>query len=113
MRETPYYSMDLEQVERAYNALIDVLPPNSLHYCLKACADKALLRLLVKLDSRFEISSVGECRILSELGVDSGKTICGLPVVSDVVVAELHRAGLRQYVFDDLQSQSRLQSVAP
>jgi hypothetical protein len=77
---TPYLSMDLDLVERAYRALRTALPEARIHYAVKCNPDRPILRRLHALGASFEIASAAELTDLIAIGARPAEVLFSNPV---------------------------------
>lgn len=61
----------------------------------------------------FEVASEGEFDKLINIGVDSNKIICSLPVKKISTIEYLYKKGCRYFVFDDKRELEKLAELAP
>lgn len=113
MTGTPYYHFDLRKIENNYNQLKKLLGVDRLFYALKPNSEIPVLQTLNNYSADFEVASLGEFNKLKEIGVDSSRIICSLPIKKAVVIQELYKNGIEYFVFDNLIEYKKLQKYAP
>lgn len=112
MPETPYYYFDLKKVEASYNKLKEILEVDKLFYALKSNSEIPILKTLNFCSANFEIASLGEFYKLKEIGVDSSRVICSLPIKTRLMVQKLYQSGIKYFVFENLFEYKKLQKNA-
>lgn len=110
---TPYYKFDLEKIQNNFNKLFISIKPDCLFYALKANSETKILQSLISCNSHFEIASIGEYEKLNRLGVDSKNIICSSPIKTEYTIEQLYKAGIRYFVFDDLNEYKKIERLAP
>jgi ornithine decarboxylase len=85
----------------------------TIYYALKANPHTGIVRLLQELDCHFEISSLGELQLLSEMGVPSRRIISGNPVKERSFVERAHASGIDLFAFDSYPEIEKLAECAP
>lgn len=113
IRPTPYYVVDLDEVERCYRSIASAFSHGRVYYCVKACGEAPVLSRLASLGVIFEISSAAELKRVTDAGGNPVETICGLPVKSDTEVEKIWLGGVRQFVYDHVDELQRIESLAP
>jgi ornithine decarboxylase len=110
---TPFLAHDLRTVaERAFRFRAD-LPGVTPFYATKCNSTPEVLCLLAALGASFEIASLGELRMLTDLEIDPAGLLYSNPIkpVSHVVAA--HRAGVWRFSFDSARELHKLAAHAP
>jgi diaminopimelate decarboxylase len=97
---TPAYVYSADQIEGAYRRIADAFAPigGRVHYAVKANGNLALLRLLVRLGSGFDVVSGGELqRVLRAGGDPSGIVFAGVGKTQDELAMAV-RSGVTVHV---------------
>ena len=110
---TPYYYFRKEKIATNYLCFKDTLFVDKLFYALKPNSEKEVLKVLNEVNANFEIASVGEFKKLKNLGVDSKRIICSLPIKPVEWLKELYDNGIDYFVFDNIDEYNKLKKYAP
>lgn len=110
---TPYYEFNLSTIEDNYNCLLKTIHVDKLFYALKANGEKNILRKLNSIGACFEIASIGEFKLLEEIGVKSDRIICSLPIKTVTMIEFLYSHGVNYFVFDSLPEYYKIKKIAP
>ncbi|MEE9286160.1 MAG: hypothetical protein V3V35_10605, partial [Dehalococcoidia bacterium] len=70
---TPTLLFDLSTLEQDFLTFRESFPGSPVYYAIKANPHPEVLSRLSSLGAGFEVSSVGELRLLQELGVEGGR----------------------------------------
>jgi len=97
---TPFLAVDLSTVADRYAAFTAALPGVSTHYAMKCNSAADVLGVLAALGSGFEVASVGELRMLQEIGVEAAEVLYSNPIKPPAAIVEARRAGLWRFSFD-------------
>lgn len=110
---TPYLSMDLDRVERAYRELRTALPEAAVHYAMKCNSDRRILRTLAGVGASFEIASAGELSELIAVGVRPTDVLFSNPVKFPGHIRSAYATGVRRFAFDSDAELDKLAEHAP
>ncbi|WP_432824281.1 type III PLP-dependent enzyme [Dactylosporangium sp. CA-092794] len=110
---TPLLAVDLTTVTDRYTAFTAALPGVSTFFAMKCNADEDVIGTLAALGSSFEVASVGELRILQDLGIDPAEVLYSNPIKPPAAIAEARRAGLWRFSFDSEGELHKLAQHAP
>ena len=110
---TPALVIDLSVLEEDFREFVAGFPGARILYAVKANPHPEVLKRLATLGSDFEISSLGELRLLRGLGVPGNRIISSNPVKSQDFIAEAHSAGVVHFAFDSTDEVDKIASVAP
>ena len=110
---TPTLLLDLGVVAEDYRTLEGALPGAGIFYALKANPHLEIVRVLQALGCGFEVSSVGELKLLLDLGVDGERIISSNPVKSPEFVRQASAAGVRHFAFDSAAELDKIAELAP
>lgn len=91
---TLYYKFNLSTVEDNYNCLSKTINTDKTFYALKVNSEKNILKKLNIAEAHFQVASIGELKLLEEIGVDSNKIICSLPIKIVEIITEPTEIGL-------------------
>lgn len=111
--ETPYFLLDLAQVEHNYKMLSAALRKAQLFYAVKANSEPTLLRRLADLGSNFEVASFNELQILLRLGVTVDRVIYSNPVKPPLHIKRAFEKGLHRFAFDSSYELEKIAANAP
>jgi ornithine decarboxylase len=110
---TPYLTMDLGQVGRAYRELRTALPEAAVHYAMKCNPDRRILRTLADAGASFEIASAGELSELIAVGVRPADVLFSNPVKFPEHVRAAYAAGVWRFAFDSDAELDKIAEHAP
>src|SRR5689334_17468801 len=103
---SPCLIVDRELVQRNYLALAKAFPNSKIFYAVKANPEKAVLRLLAKLGSCFDVASIGEVNLVLALGVSPKRISFGNPVKKETDIRKAFELGIRPFAVDALEEVS-------
>ncbi|MCH7554357.1 MAG: alanine racemase, partial [Chloroflexi bacterium] len=110
---TPSLLIDLTALEADFQAFRSAFPTERICYAVKANPHPAVLRRLADLSCDFEISSLGELRLLQELSMPGQRIISSNPVKAPAFIAAAYAYGLRHFAFDSDAELEKLVELAP
>ncbi|WP_238017705.1 type III PLP-dependent enzyme [Dactylosporangium sp. AC04546] len=110
---TPFLAVDLTTVAERYTAFTAAIPGVSTFYAMKCNSAEDVLGTLAALGSSFEVASIGELRMLQEIGVDPAEVLYSNPIKPPAAIAEARRAGLWRFGFDSEGELHKLAQYAP
>jgi ornithine decarboxylase len=110
---TPTLLLDLGIVEKDYRTLEAALPGAGIFYALKANPHPEIARLLQTLGCGFEVSSLGELKLLLDLAVEGERIISSNPVKSPEFIRKAYAAGVRHFAFDSAAELDKIAELAP
>lgn len=99
---TPLLVLDLQRVDKQYQALSEALPGVKLFYAVKALAHPALLARLNQLGGRFDLATAGEVNMVRDLGIPAEHCIHTHPIKKDSEIREALDFGCTRFVVDNL-----------
>ncbi|MFF0086642.1 type III PLP-dependent enzyme [Streptomyces canus] len=110
---TPLYIYRLEAVREAATALLRSIPEEAcLYYSLKANPHPALVRELVSLGIRAEVSSTGELAAALTAGTPTAEILFTGPGKTDAALREAVGAGVRRFSVESAAERTRLAAAA-
>jgi ornithine decarboxylase len=110
---TPSLLVDLSVVEEDYRAIEEGLPDSRIFYALKANPHPAIARTLYALGCGFEVSSVGELKLLLDLGVNGSRIISSNPVKFPEFIRQANAVGVQHLAFDSRAELDKIAELAP
>jgi ornithine decarboxylase len=110
---TPYLTIDLERVERAYRELCGALPEAAVHYAMKCNPDRRILRTLASAGASFEIASAQELSELIAIGVAPADVLFSNPVKFPGHIQQAYAAGVWRFAFDSDAELNKIAEHAP
>ena len=113
LQATPSLVVDLSVMEQDFRAFQAGFPGTRILYAVKANPHPAIVERLAALGADFEISSVGELRLLLELGVPARRIISSNPVKTPALIKEGHTAGMTHFAFDSTAEVDKIALLAP
>jgi ornithine decarboxylase len=110
---SPKYVFNSEEIMKCYNLMNGYLDPCEIYYALKANSEIDLLKVLNRINSKFEVASLEEFMKLKSIGVAAENIICGLPIKKNEMIEYLYENGCRYFVFDDIKEFEKINTLAP
>ncbi len=111
--ETPCLVIDSQVVERNYLELAAGLDPAKIYYAVKANPEPAVLRLLDRLGSNFDVASKGEIDICLELGITADRLSFGNTIKKAGDIRYAYARGVTLFAFDSEAELEKLADLAP
>ncbi len=108
-KETPCLLLDLKQVEKNYDQLVENLPYAKIHYAIKANPHNDLLKLLVDKGCNFDFASIPELDNIMRLGATPDRLSYGHTIKKSEHIAYAYEKGVRLFATD---SESDLRKIA-
>lgn len=113
MPDTPYLTIELDQVRANYHAVRAALPNATVYYAVKANPAPEILRLLASLGSGFDVASPGEIELCLAAGAPPERLSYGNTLKKPADVEFAYRAGVRRFSFDTDGDLANLGRLAP
>lgn len=110
---TPCLVIDLEHLERSYRELRAALPEAPIFYAVTACAEPAVLQLLVRLGSSFSAADLAEVERCLQAGAEPERVCYGSTIKKPADIARAHRSGITQFAFDSEPELRKIARAAP
>ncbi|WP_433065905.1 type III PLP-dependent enzyme [Dactylosporangium sp. CS-033363] len=110
---TPFLAVDLSTVAARYTAFTAAIPGVNTFYAMKCNSAEDILGTLAALGSSFEVASIGELRMLQEIGVDPAEVLYSNPIKPPQAIVEARKAGLWRFSFDSEGELHKLAQYAP
>ncbi len=110
---TPFLAVDLNTVVDRYTAFTAAIPGVNTFYAMKCNPSADILGTLASLGSSFEVASIGELRMLQEIGVDPAEVLYSNPIKPPAAIVEARKAGLWRFSFDSEGELHKLAQLAP
>jgi ornithine decarboxylase len=110
---TPFFLFDLDRVRAQYEKLYEALGRAGIHYAVKANNHAAVLASLAATGCGFEVASIFEANLLSDLGVDPSRLIFSAPIKLASHIRDAFRLGIKRYVFDCRSELEKIAALAP
>jgi ornithine decarboxylase len=110
---TPYLMCDLDTVADRYDNFALALPGVRPYYAMKCNASAEILKTLASRGSGFEVASIGELRLLQEIGVNPSDVLYSNPIKPPEHIAAAHKAGLSRFGADSEGELYKLAQYAP
>ncbi|HEX7096158.1 MAG TPA: type III PLP-dependent enzyme [Acidimicrobiales bacterium] len=111
--ETPFVVVDLDVVVDRYRRLAEALPMAEIFYAIKANPAPAILELLVKLGSSFDVASPAEVDMCLAAGADPSRISYGNTVKKRRDITYAYERGVRLFAFDCDAELDKLIELAP
>ncbi|MSQ25945.1 MAG: type III PLP-dependent enzyme [Dehalococcoidia bacterium] len=110
---TPALLLDPAVVEADFRDFSDAFAGTRIFYAIKANPHPEILKRLFALGCGFEVSSVGELRMLQALGIPGDRIISSNPVKTEEFVREAAAHGVGHFAFDSAAEVEKLARHAP
>lgn len=110
---TPCVVVDLDVVRDNYLALRHWLPLAQVFYAVKANPAPEIVRMLVGMDSCFDVASRGEIELCLEAGASPESISFGNTIKKKSDIAFAYDKGVRLYAFDSAAELEKLAEAAP
>jgi diaminopimelate decarboxylase/spermidine synthase len=111
--ETPYLTIDLDQVQDNFRQLQSLLPAARIRYAVKANPAEPVLRLLAAKGSEFDVASVGEIDVCATADIDGRLLTFGNTVKKPSQIAAAYSRGVRRFAFDTEDGAGAIAEHAP
>ena len=112
-KDTPFLVIDLKKVEQKYDELLNTLPFAKIYYAVKANPHEAVIRMLVKKGSSFDIASVYELDHILALGAAPEKISYGNTIKKAKDIAYAYSKGVRLFATDSENDLIKIAKNAP
>ncbi|OBJ54456.1 alanine racemase [Mycobacterium sp. 1423905.2] len=113
MPQTPYLTIDLDQVRTQFRALRAVLPDAEVRYAVKANPAKPILRLLADEGATFDVAATGEVQACLAAGIGGAALTFGNPIQKAAAVGHAYDRGVRRFAFDTADGLDVIARYAP
>ena len=110
---TPFVIIDLETVQEHLTALRGLLPTALINYAVKANPAAPVIEALAKLDTGFDLASIGEIDRCLALGIGPERLCFGNTIKRERDIAWAHSLGIGFYAFDSPAELDKLARAAP
>jgi ornithine decarboxylase len=110
---TPCLVVDLDIVEKNFQALASALPDARIYYAVKANPAPEILRLLVDLGSSFDTASVPEIEMCLAAGAAPERISYGNTIKKQSDIMRAYELGVRLFAFDSMAELEKIAAAAP
>jgi ornithine decarboxylase len=107
----PIFFLDLAEVERKYCLIQHLLPNCKIHYAVKCCFDEGVIKRLNEIGSQFDVATLGEVNLLSDLGVSMSKCIHTHPIKTQKEIKQAMAAGITTFVIENEAELQKFESI--
>ena len=111
--ETPFLACDLGIVQDRLAALRAALPGVGVHYAVKCNPSPEIVATLATAGAGFEVASLGELRILLDVGVPGDGVLYSNPVKPVRHIRDAAAAGVWRFAFDSENELRKIAANAP
>ena len=111
--ETPFFVFSKKALRNRYSEFQKHFPHASIHYAMKADAEKGVLETLAEEGSNFEAASVHELRLLEELKIPPERILYGTSVKPASHIKKFHDYGVNRFAFDSFPELDKIAAIAP
>jgi ornithine decarboxylase len=111
--ETPCLVIDLDAIEKAYEALSWYFPLARIYYAVKANPAAEIVAMLQGRGASFDVASRGEIELCLANGVAPDRLSFGNTIKKEKDIAFAHQSGLRMFAFDSAHELDKLARAAP
>lgn len=105
---SPLLLVDCELIRRQYRALAAALPGVDLHYALKPLPDDAVVRVLAREGSWFDLATDGEVDLVRGAGIPAARCIHTHPIKRDSDIRHALDYGVTTFVVDNADEVGKL-----
>lgn len=112
-KDYPFILLDLDIIENNYMRLKNSINYSEIFYAVKANSTRRIVEKLVKLNSSFDVASVGELDLVLELGADVSKISFGNPIKKSKDIKYAYDKGVRIFVADEFVEVDKIAVHAP
>jgi diaminopimelate decarboxylase len=111
---TPFYLYSAARLRENYRSLADALAPLgvSVHYAMKACANRAVVSILAKEGAGADIVSGGELTRAMAAGIPASRVVFSGVGKTDVEIAQALEAGIHQINAESYEELWRIDEIA-
>ncbi len=111
---TPFYLYSGKRLRENYRALADALAPLgvSIHYAMKACANRAVVSILAKEGAGADIVSGGELTRALAAGIPADRVVFSGVGKTDAEIAQALRTGIHQINAESYEELWRIDRIA-
>ena len=113
LRSTPLLVIDLDVLEQDFGEFLAGFPGSRIFYAVKANPHPGIIRALAAMGCEFEVSSLGELKLLQSIGVPGARTITSNTVKAEAFVSEAWDYGVTHFGFDSEPEARKLARLAP
>jgi len=110
---TPILFLSKEVMRQKYETLSGELGEAKIYYALKANPHLEVVKLFHELGAGFEISSLGELKLLLDLSIPPDKIISSNPVKSEAFIEAAYSYGVGLFAFDSYTEVEKLACLSP
>ena len=111
---TPFYLYSTKRLTENYRALADALSPLgvSIHYAMKACANRSVVSILAAEGAGADIVSGGELTRALAAGIPASRVVFSGVGKTDAEIAQALRAGIHQLNAESYEELWRIDRIA-
>lgn len=109
----PCLVVDLDVVEQSYRLMDEGLAAADIYYAVKANPAPQILKLLVKLGSKFDAASINEIRMCLDAGAKPEDISYGNTIKKSSDIKTAFDLGIRLYAFDSEEEMDKIAEFAP
>lgn len=110
---SPTLVIDLNIVEENFKIFKNSLQDYKIHYAVKANPHLDILKLLVKLDSYFDVASGNEIKQCLKAGADPKKLSFGSTIKSIKDIKYSYKNGVTLFAADSIEELKKIETYAP
>ena len=111
--KTPFVVYNLEFIKQNFLDIRKFFPDVEIYYAMKCNPIQRILKILMQLDSGFEVSSEWEVEQLLKLGVKASKIICLHPIKSPEFLKYLYKSNIEIMAVDSYEEVDKISIYAP
>lgn len=111
--KTPYLTIDLNEITKAYRAFAAAMPDIHIHYAVKSNPHPQIASHIAAIGGSFEIASATEMDLLVSCGISAKDLLYTNPIKMPDHIARAAKAGVWRYSFDSLAELDKLAEYAP
>ena len=110
--DTPYLVIQTEKISKSLRIFQEKFGKENVYYAVKANSDPSLMAFLHELQCNFEISSVGELEIISNLKVPASRLISASTIKTPDFIRAAFEKGIKYFVADSDSEVERIATYA-
>ncbi len=110
--EEPCLVIDLDHVQRNFDAFRVAMPESAIYYAVKANPHPQVLRLLASAGSNFDCASVAEIEMALEAGATADRISFGNTIKKERDIARAHALGVPMFAVDSVEEVEKIARAA-
>ncbi len=112
-RKTPFLVINLKQIAKNYEELVEKLPYAKVYYAIKANPENEVIKLLFAKGSNFDVATIYEMQQLFDLGIPAERMSYGNTIKKEEDIDFAYKHGIRLFATDSITDVHKLARKAP